>query len=225
MTDRRTVLNGLAAVAAGAALSGAGSARAGETGHGADAACHLPGAGPTAARFPNALVLDQHGRKLRFYEDCIKQRTVMIQFMSTATEGDLRTVANLTEVQRLLGERLGRDVFLYSITVDPDTDTPPALARYAAQHGARWPFLTGYPADVQAIRDALFFRPGGHAGHHDGQDCSMGLMRYGNDAIGLWGAVPTRTAPEWIIERLSWMLPRPMPQGAPRRRGPRPRLS
>jgi protein SCO1/2 len=218
MTDRHTVRSGFAAT----------RAQGNEAGHespGADASCQPPDGNPTADRFPNALVIDQYGRKRRFYEDLIKNRIVMIQLMSTATEGDLHTVANLTQVQRLLGDRLGRELFLYSVTVDPDTDTPPVLARYAAQHGAHWPFLTGDAADVQAIRDALFVLPGGHAGHPGAQDCSMGLMRYGNDAVGLWGAVPTRTAPEWIAERLGWMQPRPMPQGTPRRRGPQPRYS
>jgi len=234
MTNRRAVLTGFAAAVGGATLGRAGTANAcnrlwHEAEHespGTDSTCKLPHSGLTADRFPNVLVLDQYGRKLRFYEDLIKHRTVMIQFMSTATEGDLNTVANLVQVQHVLGDRLGRDFYLYSITVDPETDTPPVLAQYAMRHGARWPFLTGYPKDMQAIRDALFFRPGGHHGHHgDSQDCSMGLMRYGNDAAGLWGAVPTRTAPEWIAERLSWMQPRSVPQGAPRRRGPLPRQS
>ncbi|HEX6203133.1 MAG TPA: hypothetical protein VF100_09040 [Thermoanaerobaculia bacterium] len=55
-----------------------------------------------------------------------------------------------------------------------------------------------------------------------GQDCSLGLLRYGNEAVGLWGSVPARTDPEWIVRRLAWVAPQPPPQGAPRRRGPHP---
>ena len=177
----------------------------------------------TENRLLRVLVFDQRGRNQRFYDDLIKDRVVMLQFMSTRTEGDLRTAANLARVQDLLGDRLGRDFFLYSITVDPQVDTPAVLAAYARRHGAGpgWLFLTGYPQDMQTVRDALFFSPQGHHGadgHH--QDCSMGLMRYGNDASGLWGVVPTRTAPEWIAQRLLWVQNRAVPVGASRRGGP-----
>jgi hypothetical protein len=47
-------------------------------------------------------------------------------------------------------------------------------------------------------------------------------VRYGNEAIGLWGAVPAKADPEWIARRLSWVIPRERPEGAPRRRGPTP---
>lgn len=55
-----------------------------------------------------------------------------------------------------------------------------------------------------------------------GQDCSLGLLRYGNEAVGLWGSVPARTDPDWIVRRLAWVAPQPPPEGAPRRRGPHP---
>ena len=55
-----------------------------------------------------------------------------------------------------------------------------------------------------------------------GQDCSLGLLRYGNEAVGLWGSVPARTDPDWIVRRLAWVAPREEPAGPPRRRGPHP---
>jgi protein SCO1 len=45
--------------------------------------------------------------------------------------------------------RLGDRLRLVSFTVDPEYDTPPVLAAYAAQHHAAWTFLTGATADVQ----------------------------------------------------------------------------
>lgn len=55
-----------------------------------------------------------------------------------------------------------------------------------------------------------------------GQDCSLGLLRYGNEAVGLWGSVPARTDPDWIVRRLSWVAPQAPPSGPARRRGPHP---
>ena len=54
------------------------------------------------------------------------------------------------------------------------------------------------------------------------QDCSLGLIQYGNEAIGLWGSVPSKASPEWIVERLSWLTPRQRSVGPPKRRGPAP---
>lgn len=179
----------------------------------------------SAARFPkHAVVFDHHGRKLRFYDDLIKNKVVMLHFMSTTLEGDYQTAKNLAKVQTILGSTLGEDVFLLSITVDPQQDSVERLAEYAAQHNAApgWSFITGTEASMQSIKDALFFRPGGHVGHaeHDQQDCSMGLIRYGNDAVGIWGSVPTRTEPTWLVERLRWMMPKTDIASSPVRGGP-----
>ncbi|MFQ3245214.1 MAG: protein SCO1/2 [Arenicella sp.] len=175
--------------------------------------CIDENAGKEASRFPqHAVVFDHHGRKRRFYNDLIKNKIVMLQFMSTELEGDYQTAKNLSLMQDILGSRFGRDVFLISATVDPERDTVEVLSNYAKQHNVSqgWSFITGTTDTMQSIKDALFFRPGGHSGHegHDQQDCSMGLIRYGNDATGLWGSVPTRTNPHWLAERLNWITPK-----------------
>lgn len=175
--------------------------------------CSDESAGKEASRFPqHAVVFDHHGRKRRFYNDLIKNKIVMLQFMSTELEGDYQTAKNLSLMQDILGSRFGRDMFLISATVDPERDTVEVLSNYAKQHNVSqgWSFITGTSDTMQSIKDALFFRPGGHSGHegHDQQDCSMGLIRYGNDATGLWGSVPTRTNPHWLAERLNWITPK-----------------
>lgn len=233
--DRRTALSTLAAASslgAGRALANSNARKQATIGV-TEKQCLALDAGPTADRFPqHALVFDQHGRKFRFYEDLIKNKTVMMHFMSTALEADFRTVENLRKVQDILGNRLGRDYFLYSITVDPETDSPRVLADYAAQHnvGPGWMFLTGDPKEVNAIKDSLFFRPQGHPDHGHGgslQDCSMGLIRYGNDRTGLWGAVPTRSEPNWIAARLFWVTEKSGPKTTQKlvRRGPPARIA
>ena len=116
-------------------------------------------------------------------------------------------VESLARVQRLAAGRLGRDLFFYSLTVDPERDSPRALRDFAASHGAGpgWLFLTGESAALLDLRQRLFAHGPGHVHGAEGADCAMAMLRYGNAAVGLWGAVPARTDPQWIVQRLSWV--------------------
>src|SRR5689334_12495435 len=83
----------------------------------------------------NAPVRDQSGRRLRFYDDLVKHRTVLINFMYTTCDGICpRATANLSRAQEFIADLLGREVYILSISVDPVNDTPRRLARYAAEH-------------------------------------------------------------------------------------------
>jgi cytochrome oxidase Cu insertion factor (SCO1/SenC/PrrC family) len=227
--NRREILAAVAAGTAAAALPETGldaapqaapspAARAA-----ADASC-----GAAAGWFPNVVVTSHENRRALFYNDLIRGKTVMINFMSIAGEADNPVTANLAEVQRLLGERMRREVFLYSITLDPERDTPRALAAFAARHGAGpgWLFLTGEAADLRLLRERLF----AHDGSRDvagAADCSHGLVRYGNGAVGLWGSAPARSDPGWLAARLSWVRSgtAAAAAGPPRRRGPAPLIA
>ncbi|HYL05297.1 MAG TPA: SCO family protein, partial [Thermoanaerobaculia bacterium] len=185
-----------------------------------------PACGAAAAGWiPNVVVTSHERRQALFYNDLVRGKTVMINFMSIAGEAGNPVSANLAKVQRLLGERMGREVFLYSITDEPERDTPRALAAFAASHGAGpgWLFLTGEPAAIHALRSRLF----AHDGHHlqaaaaPVEDCSRGLVRYGNAAADLWGSAPALLDAHALAARLSWVRPG-APAGAagpPRRRG------
>jgi len=183
--------------------------------------CERPAKGPNAGDFPNHAVVTHEGFRALFYDDLLVGRTVILHCMSIATEPLYRTAETLARVQPLLAGRLGRDVFFYSLTVDPERDTPRALKEFAARHGAGpgWLFLTGQPEDLLDLKGRLFSQGPGHI--HD-MDCAMAMLRYGNAAAGLWGAVPVRTDPEWIVQRLSWVQTREPVAGPPRRRGPAP---
>ena len=108
--------------------------------------------------FPNVPLINQDGKTLYFYDDVIKGKVVTINFMFTSC-GDscpLET-AKLRQVQKLLGEHVGENVHMYSITVDPDRDTPAALKAYMKKFnvGPGWQFLTGKKEDIDAIRKKL----------------------------------------------------------------------
>jgi protein SCO1 len=104
---------------------------------------------------PNVPVVTQDGRVLKFYDDLIKDRIVVLSFVYTSCRDicPLAT-ARLGEAAEKLGDRLGRDIFFYSISIEPERDTPERLKQYAeAFHaGPGWLFLTGLPEDIQTIR-------------------------------------------------------------------------
>ena len=104
---------------------------------------------------PNVPVVTQDGKTLNFYDDLIKDKIVVLNFIYTSCKDicPLAT-ARLGEAQDKLGDRLGRDIFFYSISIEPERDTPERLKQYAdAFHaGPGWLFLTGLPEDIQDIR-------------------------------------------------------------------------
>ena len=146
--------------------------------------------------FPNVLLRTQSGAAVRFYDDVLKGRVVTINFFfTTCTTICPRTTANLVKVQDALGASLGRDVMMISITVDPNTDTPPVLERYARAHGARpgWFFLTGSQKDIDQVRRHLGVnRDGGDKTQH------TGMLSYGNEATGQSAATPAMADPAQI---------------------------
>src|SRR5262245_27941853 len=105
--------------------------------------------------FPNIELHTQEGRTVHLYDDLIKDKIMIINFMyATCDKICPRIVTNLVAVQRLLGKRVGRDVFFYSFTLDPQHDTPRVLKAYAAMHGVGpgWTFLTGPPDRMEMLR-------------------------------------------------------------------------
>lgn len=187
--------------------------------------CSRPLNGPYANHFPNVVVYTHEGRKALFYDDLLRRKMVMINCMSIKNDRVAAVTGNLMKVQRLLGDRVGRDLFMYSITVDPQHDTPQALKAFAEAHQARpgWTFLTGEPGVIALLRSRLFVSGSDHDHNHDGgpvEDCSLGLIRYGNEAVGLWGSVPAQTSPASIAKRLSWIESAQAATGALRRGGP-----
>lgn len=132
--------------------------------------------------FPNLPVVTQDGKTLRFYDDLIKGKIVVISFIFTSCKDICPiTTARLAQVEEKLGESMGRDVFIYSITVDPENDSPDRLKKYAeAFHtGPGWTFLTGKMADIRAINGKLGERMSSLTEHRN-------EIVIGNDVTGEW---------------------------------------
>src|SRR5258708_14847101 len=89
-----------------------------------------------------------------FYDDLIKGKVVAIDLIYThCMDSCPLETARLAQVQKMLGDRVGRDIFFYSISIDPDNDTPEELKAYAEKYhaGPGWLFLTGKKEDVELI--------------------------------------------------------------------------
>jgi protein SCO1/2 len=112
--------------------------------------------------FPNVTLRTHDGREVHFYDDLLKDKTFLLHFMYTQCRDGIcvPTVANLARVEKELKGRVGRDVFFYSITLDPKHDTPEVLDTYRA-HFTRnpgWVFLTAdKPQRIERVRRALGF--------------------------------------------------------------------
>jgi protein SCO1/2 len=144
-----------------------------------------PEASAAQKYFSDVKLIDQDGRVVRFYTDMLKGKTVVINaFFTTCTSVCPPMSRNLEQMQAALGDRLGRDVFIVSISVDPLTDTPPRLKQYAQRFHAKpgWIFLTGQKENV----DMALYKLGQYV--EDKNDHTT-IMIVGNEATGLWKKV------------------------------------
>lgn len=137
--------------------------------------------------FPNIPLVTHDGQKVRFYDDLIKDKVVLINFIYTSCPDTCpMETARLLEVHRVLGDRLGKDVFFYSITIDPENDTQPVLAKFADQWDIPegWKFLTGKEEDIILLRRKLGVSIADITSQ-DFQDHPLELVM-GNQATGRW---------------------------------------
>src|SRR5499433_3102708 len=137
------------------------------------------------SHFPNVELITQDGKKVRFYDDLIKGKIVAIDLIYTTCHYacPLET-ARLVQVQKKLGDRVGQDIFFYSISIDPEHDTPEVLKAYMEKFnvGPGWTFLTGKKDDIIFLskRLGLYADPSVNADGH------LPHLLIGNEAIGQW---------------------------------------
>jgi len=162
--------------------------------------------GPAASAFPNAALQTHQGKTIHFYDDAVRgNRVVVFNMMYTGCVNICPpNTANLMQVQRLLGERMGRDVFFYSLTLQPEIDRPPALQAYARRYGLApgWTLLTGERRDIDAIRRKLgFFDPDPAVDADLAQH--TGMVRIGNEALDRWSMMPSLLSPAKLARSIA----------------------
>jgi protein SCO1/2 len=155
--------------------------------------------------FPNVTLTTHEGRRVRFYDDLIKDKIVVFNVMYAECDGVCPGIMmNLVKVHKRLKDRIGRDIFMYSMTLKPEHDTPEVLRRYAKMHGIQWELLTGDPADIELLRRRLGFTDPDPELDKDSSQ-HIGNIRYGNEPLQWWGACPGLSGPDWIVESIGFV--------------------
>jgi protein SCO1/2 len=153
-------------------------------------------ASPAERYFGDAVLTNQDGKQLRLYTDILKGNVVIINSFYSTCNGVCRvTIPVFKQLQDDLGERVGKDVRLVSITADPESDTPEVLKRYAAGVGAKpgWDFLTG---DKETV-DQVLYKLGLYT---EAKEEHSNIFIVGNEPTGLWKKV-LGVAPPYEIRR------------------------
>ena len=153
---------------------------------------------------PNVELITQDGQKVHFYDDLIKDKRVVIQFMFTRCKDICPMVTHhLVEVQKILHDRVGHDIFFYSITLSPEEDGPEDLKRFAKEHGAGpgWLFLTGKPADILLLRKSLGFTYDDPVQDADRNNHS-GMLKIGDEPLMRWASCQGGANPKWIASTI-----------------------
>jgi protein SCO1/2 len=152
-------------------------------------------------QIPDLMVRDQDGRNVRFYSDLIKDKVVVLSFVYTSCNYTCSMQGQtFSKLQSLLGERLGKSVFLISVTTDPAKDDPALFKawgkRYNVQEG--WTLVTGKPAEMNKL--LLPF-----TGNRAGAGMHLPSTFVGNDRTGLWTSAAGVFEPEALLNAVEFV--------------------
>jgi protein SCO1 len=155
---------------------------------------------PFNLAIPDVQIHDQHGSPLRFHTDLVKGKTVAINFIFTSCTTICPPLTTaMRAIQRELADRVGRDIQLISVSVDPVVDRPERLLTFATAVGAGrgWTFVTGGKGEIDRLLKA-FGSYGGDSGAHST------TMLVGNERAGRWvrtnGLAPVATNVKLILD-------------------------
>jgi protein SCO1/2 len=158
--------------------------------------------------FPNVTLVTHESRIVRFYDDLVKGKIVLFNFFYTRCEGVcIPATANLRKVQDLLGDRIGRDIFMYSISLKPEEDRPRDLKAYREAYDITspgWTFLTGPKKHCELLRRRLGFADIDPERDKDVTQHS-GLVVFGNEPLDSWTACPALATATEIVKAVSWV--------------------
>jgi len=170
------------------------------------------GASPSpwgANYFPNVPLVTHDNKQVRFFDDLIKGKVVVINFIFTGCSAACgMETARLRQVQDLLGDRVGKDVHFISISIDPENDTPEALKAYMAKFNVApgWTFLTGKQKDIDLLRSRLgLYMPPINKDNPGVIDHDLAVI-IGNQSTGRWQKASPMENPEVLATQVgSWL--------------------
>jgi len=168
-------------------------------------------AGEGRLNIPNVSVTSQAGKTYHFYDDLVKGKTVLVNFFYADCNGICpRMTGNLLKIQKALGDQVGRDTFIYSISLKPELDTPKKLKAYAEMHGIRpgsgWLLLQAKRKDMERLREGLGFKDSEPSLDADINQ-HTGILRFGSDVYDKWSGFPVLGDVELIAEMVRQLDP------------------
>jgi protein SCO1/2 len=174
------------------------------------ATCCKPGTSRMAALIPNAVFRTQDAKQVRFYDDLIKGRQVMVTMMYANCETfcPLATQRLVELHHQALAPRMGKDLFLVNVSLKPEQDDPAALKAYAEMHKALlpgWTFVTGDRYDVDTLRYRFFSHD--HIGIDQDPAQHAGLLKIINDPVGRWFHGDVFASTRTVLDHIHWADP------------------
>jgi protein SCO1/2 len=166
--------------------------------------------------FPNFTLTTQDSKQVRFYDDLLKDKIVAINLIYTTCKYKCPVeTALLAQVQKIMGDQVGKDIFFYSISIEPKHDTPEVLKAYAERFkvGPGWLFLTGEEDEIEMISKklGLYSRPS-----PSDPDGHTPTLLIGNVATGNWMRLSALDNTKFLARKLTELIDN--------RRGPRPEI-
>jgi protein SCO1/2 len=154
----------------------------------------------------NLPLTTQDGKNVKFYDDLVKDKKVVLTFMNTdpkALASSKKVSENLATLQKFFGSRMGKDIHFYTITANPTRDTQQVLQGWSSQYssGSGWTFLTGNAANVDKLRHSLGFADEFGMDITD-PNFSVGVLRYGTEPEMRWAHCQSLAAPRVIAHAM-----------------------
>ncbi len=158
-------------------------------------------AGVGKVKIPDVELRNQDGRKVRFYSDLIKDKVVVLSFFYTNCVYTCTTQGRtLSKLQTLLGERLGKSVFLISVTTDPVNDNPSKLKAWGKHYDVQsgWTLVTGEEAEMNKLL-VPFTGTGAGGGMH------LPVTFVANASTGRWTSAAGIFAPDHLLKAIDYV--------------------
>jgi protein SCO1/2 len=153
--------------------------------------------------FSNVELIDQNGQPLKFYDEVLKDRVVVISFIFTNCQSACPLMTrNLTMIRDMLREDERRAIQFVSISIDPLRDTPAAMKEFAQKHDADidgWVWLTGQPDDVEYVTKRL-------GSYTDDPEAHTTTLLAANVRNAHWTKIPPNVPPNGVAARLRLLV-------------------
>ena len=164
--------------------------------------CTLSAQQPAQLAVPDAPVVNQSGEHLRFNSDVVKGRVAVVTgFFTTCTAMCPITQENLSHLAKLLGDRLGKDVVIISVSVDPMNDTPERMKAWGEKFhiGPGWTLVSGDKGQVETLLKSLGLYVALPQRHQS-------ALIIGNQKAG-WVRASSWSSPEKLVKVIDGLAP------------------